>query len=114
MKLTISESKNAESYYIAQSYKTKNGKSTTKIVRKLGTLAELSQKLDTDRDGVLKWAKDRVRLETENYNAEKEARKILVPFDTAKELEHDKQVIVNDIYFYTLSNSYRLERGHTT
>ena len=48
MKLTISKSKNSESYYISKSYINNQGKSTTKIVRKLGTLKELCEALGTD------------------------------------------------------------------
>ena len=60
-----SKSKNSESFYITKSFIDRNGKSTSKIVRKLGTLAELSQKLNTDRDGVLDWCKQQARIETE-------------------------------------------------
>ena len=43
MKLTISKSKNAESFYISKSYRNNNGKSTTINIRKLGTLKELQE-----------------------------------------------------------------------
>ena len=65
MKITSSKSKNAESFYITKSFIDRNGKSTSKIVRKLGTLTELSEKLNTDRDGVLEWCKEQARIETE-------------------------------------------------
>lgn len=70
MKLTISRSKNSESFYIQKSFVDENGKSTSKTVRKLGNLHELSELLDTDRDGVIAWAKDQVRLETEKEKHE--------------------------------------------
>ena len=53
MRVTTSKSKNSESFYITQSYTNAQGKSTSKTIRKLGTLAELSKRLDTDRDGVM-------------------------------------------------------------
>ena len=56
MRVTTSKSKNSESFYITQSYTNAQGKSTSKTIRKLGTLAELSQRLNTDRDGVMAWA----------------------------------------------------------
>ncbi|EEV02423.1 hypothetical protein ROSINTL182_05656, partial [Roseburia intestinalis L1-82] len=49
MRITTSKSKNSESFYITQSYTNANGKSTSKTIRKLGTLAELSAQLHTDR-----------------------------------------------------------------
>ena len=41
MNLHITKSKNAESFYIAKSYVKSNGTTSSVIVRKLGTLAEL-------------------------------------------------------------------------
>ena len=64
MRVTTSKSKNSESFYITKSFIDRNGKSTSKIIRKLGTLSELSKKLDTDRDGVIKWCKEQARIET--------------------------------------------------
>lgn len=58
MKVTTSKSKNSESFYITQSYINSNGKSTSKRIRKLGTLKELTQTLGTDRDGVMAWARE--------------------------------------------------------
>ncbi|MBC7766100.1 MAG: transposase, partial [Hyphomonadaceae bacterium] len=45
MKLTISKSKNSTSLYVAKSFYAK-GTRTSKIVEKLGTVAELEKKLD--------------------------------------------------------------------
>lgn len=53
MRVTTSKSKNAESFYITKSYVNDAGKTTSKIIRKLGTLNELSEKLGTNRDGVM-------------------------------------------------------------
>lgn len=67
MRVTTSISKNSESFYINFAYIDKNGKSTSKIYKKLGTLKELSKKLNTDREGVMKWAKEQARLATLQY-----------------------------------------------
>ena len=72
MRITTSKSKNSESFYITQSYTNAEGKSTSKTIRKLGTLAELSEQLHTDRDGVVEWANEQARLETLKYKSEKE------------------------------------------
>ena len=45
MRIMSSKSKNSESFYITKSFIDRNGKSTSKIIRKLGTLSELSQML---------------------------------------------------------------------
>ncbi len=78
MRVTTSKSKNSESFYINFAYIDENGKSTSRIYRKLGTLKELSQKLNTDRDGVMAWAKEQARLDTEKYK--RKTRSFLSPF----------------------------------
>ena len=72
MKLVISKSKNSESYYIAQSYKNSDGKSTSTTIRKLGTLKDLKEKPNTDRDGALTWTKEQIRIKTEAYRKDDE------------------------------------------
>lgn len=72
MRVTTTKSKNAESFYINHAYIDKNGKSTSRIYKKLGTLKELSEKLNTDRDGVMAWAKKQAEIETKKYNDENE------------------------------------------
>ena len=70
MRITTSKSKNSESFYITKGYINDKGVSTSVIVRKLGTLKELSEKLGTDRDGVMAWAREQARIETEKYKEE--------------------------------------------
>lgn len=57
MRVTTSKSKNSESFYITKSYTNAQGKSPSTTIKKLGTLAELSKRLSTDRDGVMAWAR---------------------------------------------------------
>ena len=65
MRVTTSKSKNSESFYITRSYKNNSGKSTSVVVKRLGTLKELQEQLGTDRDGVVAWANEQARIETE-------------------------------------------------
>ena len=58
MKVNTSKSKNAESFYIKQSYIDANGKSTSRTIRKLGTLKELLVEHGPTRDDVMAWAKE--------------------------------------------------------
>ena len=113
MKLVISKSKNSESYYIAQSYKNSDGKSTSKTIRKLGTLKDLKEKLNTDRDGVFTWAKEQVRLETEAYRKDGETHSVLVPFPAAREIDYNKQRFYIGGYLVPQSIYYGLRLDHT-
>ena len=65
LKVNTSKSKNAESFYIKQSYIDSNGKSTSRTIRKLGTLKELLVEHGPTRDDVMAWAKEQARIETE-------------------------------------------------
>ena len=109
MRVITSKSKNSESFYISKSFINNKGVSTSKIVKKLGTLEELSKALNTDRDGVMKWAKEQARLETEKFKDESETKKVLVPFYADRMLEYDKQKLFEGGYLFLQSIYYELK-----
>lgn len=109
MRVTTSKSKNSESFYITQSYTNSQGKSTSKTIRKLGTLAELSKRLHTDRDGVLAWANEQARLETVSYKSEKEDALVMVPFHSNKLMDYHKQKLFTGGYLFLQSIYYGLK-----
>ena len=109
MRVTTSKSKNSESFYITQSYTNAQGKSTSKTIRKLGTLAELSQRLNTDRDGVMAWANEQARLETLKYKSEKEDAIVMVPFHSNKLMDYHKQKLFTGGYLFLQSIYYGLK-----
>jgi len=109
MKVMTTKSKNSESFYISKSYINNDGKSTSKIIRKLGTLAELSVKLDTDRDGVMAWAKEQARLETLKYKKENETKTVLIPFHSDRLLDYHKQKFFLGGYLFLQEIYYELK-----
>ena len=109
MRVTTSKSKNSESFYITQSYTSAQGKSTSKTIRKLGTLAELSERLNTDRDGVMAWANEQARLETLRYKSEKEDAVVMVPFHSNKLMDFHKQKLFIGGYLFLQSVYYGLK-----
>ena len=109
MRVTTSKSKNSESFYITQSYTNAQGKSTSKTIRKLGTLAELSKRLNTDREGVMEWANEQARIETLKYKSEKEDAIVMIPFHTNKRLDYHKQKLFNGGYLFLQSVYYGLK-----
>ena len=64
MNLIISKSKNSKSLYIQKSFR-KNGKSTSKIVRKLGTMEELLPEHNNNEDEVIAWGRKIAKKMTE-------------------------------------------------
>lgn len=109
MRVSISKSKNAESFYITKSYINDKGKSTSKIIRKLGTLSELSEKLNTDRDGVLAWAKDQAAQETAKYKADRQEKTVLIPFHADRMLDYHQQKFFMGGYLFLQSVYYELK-----
>lgn len=101
MKLTITKSKNSEHFYVSQSFINSKGKSTTKTYKKLGSLNELMDKLNLDRDGVIAWAKKQAKIETDNYKKENET--VMVPFSPSKLVKKDHQRVFNCSYLFLQS-----------
>ncbi len=108
MRVTTTKSKNAESFYITQSYVNTKGTTTSKIIRKLGTLKELSERLETDRDGVMAWAKEQARIETEKYKSEKQSQTVLIPFHQNRMLDYGIQKRFDGGYLFLQSIYYQL------
>ena len=108
MKVTTTKSKNSESFYITMSYVNNEGKSTSKTIRKLGTLKELSQQLSTDRDGVLAWAKEQARMETQKYKKQNQAKTVLIPFHADRLLDYHQQKLFKGGYLFPQAVYYQL------
>ena len=108
MKVTTTKSKNSESFYITKSYVNNEGKSTSKTIRKLGTLKELSQQLGTDRDGVMAWAKEQARIETQKYKKQNQAKTVLIPFHADRTLDYHQQKLFKGGYLFPQAVYYQL------
>lgn len=101
MYLIPSKPSEGKIFYIAKSFRTKTGVSTTKNVRRLGTLAEIRE-----REGVadaFAWAKAQVELE--NIHEKENRRKVTVSYCPDKVIEKDEQRSFN-IGYLTLNKLY--------
>ena len=108
MRVTTTKSKNAESFYITRSYVKSKGVTTSEVIRKLGTLQELSEQLGTDRDGVMAWAKEQARIETEKYKSENESQTVMIPFHQNRMLDYGIQKRFDGGYLFLQHIYYRL------
>ncbi len=108
MNLHISKSKNAESFYIAKSFTKANGKTSSTIIRKLGTLEQLLPIHGPTRDDVLAWAKNEVKLETEKYKKEQESKTVLIPLHADRQMDYNRQVFYEGGYLFLQSIYYQL------
>lgn len=109
MKLTISKSKNSESFYISKSYIDNSGKSTTTTVRKLGTLAELIVEHGPTRDDVVAWCRSEVAAETKKYKEAREAKSVQVIFHADKELDYSQRKLFEGGYLFPQAVYYKLQ-----
>ena len=97
MRLNIVKSTNAEQLYIIKSFR-KGSKNTSRIVRKLGTMASLLPEHDNDRDKVIAWAKEEARLMTEAE--ENNTLKVPIELSEGKQLSIGEQVSFNGGYLF--------------
>lgn len=101
MRLKISRSKNAASLYVMKSTYI-NKVHSTKIVEKLGTYAELKEKL-SGRDPI-EWAKG--YIEELNRKEKENRREIIVKYSPVKKIKKNDQKLFNGGYLF-LQQIYR-------
>ena len=103
MNLHTSKSKNAESFYISKGYINDKGVSTSVIVRKLGTLAELLPEHGPTRDDVVAWCKEQCRIETMKYKEEQKTKSVQITFHADRPLEYNQQHFYQGGYLFPQS-----------
>lgn len=109
MRLNIVKSKNAQSLYVIRSVY-ENGHRSTKIVEKLGTYAELSEKLN-GQDPIA-WAKAYIAGLNEKEKAGK--REIQVSFSPVRLMDSNKQILFNGGYLFLQAVYYALRLDDIT
>ncbi|MGI6679841.1 MAG: IS1634 family transposase [Dehalobacterium sp.] len=108
MRLKVTKSKNAASLYVIKSvYNSKTQSNSSKIVEKLGTEAELREKLNGADP--YEWAKEYIKKL--NEKEKEQTRKILVPFEQSKIISKDEQRSFNGGYLF-LQKIYHELRLH--
>jgi transposase len=95
MRLKVTKSKNAASLYVIRSIY-KNGVRTSKIVEKLGTEAELREKLNGADP--YEWAKEYIKKL--NEEEKEQTRKILIPYEQSKIIPKNEQRSFNGGYLF--------------
>ena len=101
MRLQISKSKNAQSFYVIRSCYI-NGKHSSKVVEKLGTYEELKKK----HDDTVAWAKEYIQQLNELEKEQK--REIVIHFKQSKPIPMDKQLQFSGGYLFLQSLYHQL------
>ena len=98
MYVNITGSKNNKDVYITQSYRKSNGKTSSRIYRKLGKLNELLEQFSGDQEKMMAWAKEEAAKETELFNQQKE--KVTVDFSKVSRIPLDDERSFNAGYLF--------------
>ena len=103
MRLTITKSKNSESFFVIKSV-TINGKRTSKVIEKLGNLEEVTLKAKGEDPYV--WAKKYVELL--NEEEKQNSSDIILKLSQSKKLKDNEQYTFNGGYLFLQDIYYKL------
>ena len=68
----------------------------------------MQKQLGTDRDGVVAWAKEQVRIETEKYKAEQQQKEVQITFHADRLMDYNVQRFYQGGYLFLQSIYYQL------
>ena len=103
MRLTITKSKNSESFFVIKSV-TINGKRTSKVIEKLGNLEEVT--LKAQGQNPYAWAKQYVEML--NKEEKENSNDIILKLSQSKKLKDNEQYTFNGGYLFLQSIYYKL------
>lgn len=109
MYVNITGSPNNKDVYIYQSYRKENGKSSSRIYKKLGKYNDLLEQFSGDKEKMMDWAKAEAAKETALYNQQRE--QITVSFSqTARiPLEEERLFNIGYLFLQQLCSELRLD-----
>ena len=110
MYIAITGSQNNKDVYIYQSFRKENGKSSSRIYKKLGKYNSLLKQFNGDKDKLMDWAKEQAAMETELYKQKK--GKISIEFSQAAAIPLNEQRSFNAGYLFlqNLCTQLRLDK----
>lgn len=114
MYIAITGSKNNKDVYIYRSFRKENGKSSSRIYKKLGKFNALLEQFGGDEDKLMAWAKEQAAKETVLYN--QHTGKINVEFSKAASIPLNEQRSFNVGYLFLqdLCTQLRLDKIYRT
>lgn len=98
MYVNITGSKNNKDVYLYQSYRKDNGKTSSRIYKKLGKYNELLDQFSGDEAKMMDWAKQEAEKQTLLYNQQKE--KVTVSFSPLARIPLDEARLFNVGYLF--------------
>lgn len=98
MYVNITGASNNKDVYIYQSYRKENGKTSSRIYKKLGKLNDLIAQFDGDKHSMMEWARREAKKETELYNQKN--GKVSLDFSQGARIVLNEQRLFNIGYLF--------------
>ena len=98
MYVNITGSPANKDIYIYQSYRKDNGKTSSRIYRKLGKYNDLLEKFSGDEDALMTWAKEEAAKDTAEFNRRKE--KVSIVFSPMARIPLDEERLFHAGYLF--------------
>lgn len=110
MYIAVTGSKNNKDVYIYQSFRREDGKSSSRIYKKLGKYNTLLEQFGGDKEKLMAWAKDEADKETKLYNQHN--GKVIVEFSQAARIpvNESRSFQVGYLFLQALCTELRLDR----
>ena len=97
MRLSISKSKNSITYYVTEGFRDKNGKATSRVIKRLGSVKELKEKYGDDFDHE-KWAREQVAKLNQDIKKNKPIQiTILATLDESTDMGETRRFSIGDL-----------------
>ena len=109
MYVNITGSPNNKDVYIYQSYRKSNGKSSSRIYKKLGKYNDLLEQFSGDKEKMMVWAKAAAAKETALYNQQKEQVSVTFSQTARIPLEEERLFNVGYLFLQQLCSELRLD-----
>lgn len=109
MYVNITGSPNNKDVYIYQSYRKGNGKSSSRIYKKLGKYNDLLEQFSGDKEKMMAWAKEEAAKETSLYNQQQEQVSVTFSQTARIPLEEERLFNVGYLFLQQLCSELRMD-----
>lgn len=109
MYINITGSENNKNVYITQSYRKENGKTSSRIYKKLGKYNDLLEHFSGDREKMMDWAKSEAAKETALYNQQREQISVNFSQTVRIPLEEERLFNIGYLFLQQLCSELRLD-----
>ena len=109
MYVNLTGSTNNKDVYIYQSYRKENGKSSSRIYKKLGKYNVLLEQFSGDEEKLMAWAREEAAKETALYNQQRERVSVSFSQTARIPLDEDRLFNVGYLFLQKLCSELRLD-----